>query len=57
MLLQVLVVPLYWVMMSIAAAKALWQLVGAPTFWEKTFHGLQAEQPTSVSPNTFASRP
>jgi cellulose synthase/poly-beta-1,6-N-acetylglucosamine synthase-like glycosyltransferase len=30
----------YWVMMSIAAIKAIVQLVNAPTFWEKTFHGL-----------------
>ncbi len=35
-----LLVPLYWVMMSVAAAKAFLQLVGAPTFWEKTVHGL-----------------
>jgi cellulose synthase/poly-beta-1,6-N-acetylglucosamine synthase-like glycosyltransferase len=35
-----LLVPLYWVMMSIAATKALIQLVSAPTFWEKTAHGL-----------------
>jgi cellulose synthase/poly-beta-1,6-N-acetylglucosamine synthase-like glycosyltransferase len=35
-----LLVPGYWVMMSIAAAKALIQLVLAPTFWEKTVHGL-----------------
>jgi hypothetical protein len=35
-----LLVPLYWVMMSIAAAKAFFQLVGAPNFWEKTVHGL-----------------
>ena len=32
--------PLYWVMMSIAALKALAQLVSAPSFWEKTAHGL-----------------
>ncbi|HUA94273.1 MAG TPA: glycosyltransferase [Acidimicrobiales bacterium] len=34
------VVPLYWVMMSVAAVKAFWQLVATPTFWEKTVHGL-----------------
>jgi cellulose synthase/poly-beta-1,6-N-acetylglucosamine synthase-like glycosyltransferase len=38
-----LLVPFYWVMMSIAAAKAFFQLVGAPNFWEKTVHGLQRE--------------
>jgi cellulose synthase/poly-beta-1,6-N-acetylglucosamine synthase-like glycosyltransferase len=32
--------PLYWVMMSVAAVKAFWQLVRAPSFWEKTVHGL-----------------
>ena len=33
-------VPVYWVMMSIAALKAMWQLVVIPSFWEKTTHGL-----------------
>jgi glycosyltransferase XagB len=32
--------PVYWVMMSIAAIKALIQLFHAPSFWEKTSHGL-----------------
>ena len=40
-----LAVPVYWVMMSLAAAKASWQLVGSPTFWEKTVHGLQRRAP------------
>jgi hypothetical protein len=35
-----LLIPAYWVMMAIAAVKALWQLVATPTFWEKTVHGL-----------------
>jgi hypothetical protein len=30
----------YWVLMSIAAYKALWQLLRHPFFWEKTQHGL-----------------
>jgi len=30
-------------MMSMAAVKALSQLVGAPNFWEKTVHGLHHE--------------
>ena len=33
--------PLYWVMMSMAAIKAVLQLVIAPSFWEKTRHGLE----------------
>lgn len=35
-----LLVPLYWVMMSIAAVKSVWQLAWTPTHWEKTTHGL-----------------
>jgi hypothetical protein len=35
-----LLTPLYWVMMSIAAYKALVQVVFAPNYWEKTRHGL-----------------
>jgi cellulose synthase/poly-beta-1,6-N-acetylglucosamine synthase-like glycosyltransferase len=29
----------YWVLMSVAAYKALWQLIRAPFYWEKTDHG------------------
>jgi cellulose synthase/poly-beta-1,6-N-acetylglucosamine synthase-like glycosyltransferase len=42
-----LLVPLYWVMMSMAAVKALWQLVVTPSFWEKTVHGLTEKPPSS----------
>lgn len=31
--------PLYWVLHSVAAYKALWQLITNPHFWEKTEHG------------------
>ena len=44
LLIPALLVPLYWVMMSMAAVKAVSQLVGAPNFWEKTVHGLHHEQ-------------
>ncbi len=44
LLVPALLVPVYWVMMSMAAVKAVSQLVGAPTFWEKTVHGLHHEQ-------------
>jgi len=37
---KVLLLPLYWVMMSIAAVKAVLQLVTRPSYWEKTVHGL-----------------
>jgi glycosyltransferase XagB len=35
-----LLVPLYWGLMSLAVIKAAVQLVSAPSFWEKTVHGL-----------------
>jgi cellulose synthase/poly-beta-1,6-N-acetylglucosamine synthase-like glycosyltransferase len=35
-----LLVPIYWVMMSMAAVKAFWQLATDPNHWEKTVHGL-----------------
>jgi glycosyltransferase XagB len=37
-----LLAPMYWVMMSVAAYKAAWQLVRNPSLWEKTAHGLTA---------------
>jgi cellulose synthase/poly-beta-1,6-N-acetylglucosamine synthase-like glycosyltransferase len=40
LLVTALVAPIYWIMMSIAAVKAAVQLVTAPSFWEKTTHGL-----------------
>lgn len=35
-----LLYPLYWLLHSVAAARALWQLARRPHFWEKTRHGL-----------------
>ncbi|MGX9789950.1 glycosyltransferase [Mycobacterium sp. MMS18-G62] len=35
-----LTVPVFWVMMSIAAAKGCYQLIRQPSYWEKTVHGL-----------------
>ncbi|WP_409347246.1 glycosyltransferase family 2 protein [Paenibacillus sp. MBLB4367] len=35
-----LLTPIYWVLMSIAAFKAAWQLITKPFYWEKTTHGL-----------------
>jgi cellulose synthase/poly-beta-1,6-N-acetylglucosamine synthase-like glycosyltransferase len=40
LLLSVLLSPVYWAMMSIAAIKAFVQLISAPSLWEKTTHGL-----------------
>ena len=45
-----LLTPLYWVLQSIAALKAIYQLVFRPSFWEKTVHGLShpLDTPTTV---------
>ncbi|MFL5843772.1 MAG: glycosyltransferase [Solirubrobacteraceae bacterium] len=40
LLVSCLLTPVYWVMMSMAAVKALIQLVTNPSYWEKTAHGL-----------------
>lgn len=42
LLVSALLVPVYWVMMSIAAIKGMWQMLFNPSYWEKTFHGLSA---------------
>lgn len=45
--------PVYWVLMSIAAYKAFFQLIRNPFYWEKTDHGLtgdEAEQAHAASP-------
>lgn len=34
------VMPVYWVLHSVAGYKALWNYIFAPHFWEKTKHGL-----------------
>lgn len=33
-------VVVYWLLMSVAAYKALWQLIHKPFYWEKTLHGI-----------------
>ena len=38
--------PLYWLLQSVAALKAFYQLFFRPFYWEKTVHGLSA--PTAV---------
>jgi glycosyltransferase XagB len=40
LLVPAITVPLFWVMMSVAAAKGTYQLIRNPSYWEKTFHGL-----------------
>jgi glycosyltransferase XagB len=49
LLVATLLIPLYWLMMSMAAVKAAWQLVTQPAHWEKTFHGLDGARPATNS--------
>jgi cellulose synthase/poly-beta-1,6-N-acetylglucosamine synthase-like glycosyltransferase len=46
--------PVYWVMMSVAATKALVQIINAPSYWEKTQHGLDLL--TKAQPGAAASQ-
>ncbi len=46
-----LLLPVYWAMMSLAAVKAILQLVVNPDYWEKTEHGLSRQaEPAVVDP-------
>lgn len=40
LLLPALLSPLYWVLISLAAWKGLWEVVRRPHYWQKTVHGL-----------------
>lgn len=38
-----LAMPIYWILISFAAYRALWQLLRAPFYWEKTAHRARAK--------------
>ncbi len=42
-----LLVPAYWLLMSVAAIKGVWQILVNPSYWEKTFHGLSTSDAAS----------
>jgi cellulose synthase/poly-beta-1,6-N-acetylglucosamine synthase-like glycosyltransferase len=48
--LAALISPLYWVMMSGAAFKAIWQLFRRPSLWEKTTHGMHHDPVVEPEP-------
>ncbi len=52
LLVAALTVPLFWLMMSIAAAKGVYQIIRNPSYWEKTFHGLSAKPADGVDAPT-----
>lgn len=50
--LHALMMPIYWVMISVAAYRALWQLLRAPYLWEKTPHGAARPRSRGTSKRT-----
>ena len=44
--------PFYWLLHSIAAYKAAWQLFTRPFYWEKTVHGISRFLPGSAHTTT-----
>jgi cellulose synthase/poly-beta-1,6-N-acetylglucosamine synthase-like glycosyltransferase len=61
LLLWTLTIPFYWMLMSVAAGMALYQLVVKPHHWEKTQHGLHllheegAPDPARAPASTLSS--
>jgi glycosyltransferase XagB len=45
----------YWVLISLAAYKGLWQLLRNPFFWEKTQHGLSRQAAAQFSATASAT--
>lgn len=43
-----LLMPIYWLLISLAAYRALYQLVRAPFLWEKTPHGMSRRRTRTV---------
>ncbi|CDO09744.1 glycosyltransferase [Mycolicibacterium cosmeticum] len=52
LLVAAVTVPAFWLMMSIAAAKGVYQIIRNPSYWEKTFHGLAAKPDADADPVT-----
>ena len=44
-----ILVPFYWILISIAAIKGFYQLFTNPWYWEKTMHGLSQPEPQAQS--------
>ena len=50
-----LTVPGYWLLQSVAAYKAIWQLITKPFYWEKTAHGISRFTNAEVAEAQHAS--
>lgn len=51
----IFLIPLYWIMISMAAAMALYQLVFKPHYWEKTVHGFHLKKKEEIVPSMAAA--
>lgn len=45
-----LLMPLYWLAISAAGYRAMWQLLRKPFLWEKTTHGVRSSRPPKRQP-------
>lgn len=52
-----LLMPIYWVMMSISSFIALYQLITKPHYWEKTTHGLHLTQEETAEAQPAEAEP
>lgn len=48
--------PFYWLLHSVAAFKALWQLFTKPFYWEKTHHGISQMHASQTTLSTLGGR-
>jgi glycosyltransferase XagB len=49
LMLPALLSPLYWILISLASWKAIWELIRRPHYWQKTVHGLSGQSGHSTS--------
>lgn len=54
---QLVFIPLYWLMISLAAYRALYQFIVKPFHWDKTEHGLSRFAPMGDDRNAKAAKP
>jgi glycosyltransferase XagB len=53
---HLMLIPLYWLLVSAACYRAVYQLVRAPHYWEKTEHGMSARRRWPGMPESIARK-
>jgi glycosyltransferase XagB len=53
---QLVFIPIYWLFISAAAYRAIYQLIKAPHYWEKTEHGLTTRPRRPNQPNRMVRK-